>query len=183
MCGLVPVPIRRPRLSWAYRSSVDGSSEKRRTDAVPIIFLDFDGVIRVPPEGDEWADLDQYELGARQVRNVFELASRSGAQIVVSSDWRYGGNRSDAEALLGAELSEHLHKDWMIPLLRDERWKEVTAWLEVHSEETEYAILDTVEYLFDEAPPDMQRRLVLCAATTGFDGMVVKEAQLLLCEA
>ena len=144
-----------------------------------IIFLGFDGVIRVPPEGDEWADLDVFEFGKVQMENAVRVAQSAGAKIVVSSEWRYRAGRAEVDGLLGPELTELFHEDWRLPLLRDDRWREVQAWLEAHPEETRYAILDDVEYLFNEAPADMQRRLVLCATATGFAGLVVREAELL----
>ena len=132
----------------------------------PIIFLDFDGVIRVSIDGG-WVAPDQAEFCQERMKRIASVCIQTGAQIVVSSDWRQWDNQLEIEALLQPHLTEFLHNDWATPICGF-RHKEVARWLAAHPEVTHYAILEDYAPHFDGCSDDMKKRLVLCTNRYGF---------------
>ena len=125
-----------------------------------IIFLDFDGVVRVADTcGFIGPDTAQF-CGAR-LRRLRWCCEQTGARIVVSSDWRNLDNRPDIERHLSPHLAELLHEDWATPIC-GKRWHEVQRWLVAHPEVTDYAILEDFEQHFEGCPTGMRERLHLC---------------------
>ncbi|MBB6428418.1 HAD domain-containing protein [Algisphaera agarilytica] len=114
-----------------------------------IVFLDFDGVIRLsdgPPSP------KSFRFNSEKIELVKELVQFAQAKLVVTSTWRelYGLERMIAEMNHAFQISDFNH-DWMTPLLsvrtrkiRTEvpRGAEITTWLFVHSDIERYAILD-----------------------------------------
>lgn len=125
-----------------------------------IIFLDFDGVIRVPIEGCGLAP-DPADFCQDRMRLLRWVCGATGARIVVSSDWRNLDNRAAIEAHLSPYLAEHLHEDWATPIC-GKRWNEVQRWLLRHPEVTAYAIIEDWEQHFEGCPAEMRARLHLC---------------------
>lgn len=60
-----------------------------------VIFLDFDGVIAPISDMNRYGDLDH---GCLRVLN--EIVARSGAQVVVSSSWRFGKTVGELQQML-----------------------------------------------------------------------------------
>ncbi len=94
-----------------------------------VIFLDIDGVLAPIRRWDRYGDLDPACI---QVLN--EIAARGGADVVVSSTWRYGKTV--------AELQEILEADGFTGLVLDktptgapgaDRGEEIAAWLTEHA--------------------------------------------------
>ena len=131
-----------------------------------ILFLDFDGVIRVATQGG-WVTDDDCQFCGERIKRVAWCCRELGAQVVVSSDWRNMENRGEIEKLLGSRLGGLLHDDWMTPIT-GHRWNEIQAWLVRHPEVTEYVILDDFAQHFTAAPQAMRDRLVLCSSRHGF---------------
>ena len=113
-----------------------------------IIFLDFDGVIRIPllgtgfPPESEWV--------AECKGRIARLADATGAKIVISSDWGKRHSKEEILRHLAPEISSHLlHDDWVTPDLSADypprtvpRWPEIEAWLNLHAGHDKYVILD-----------------------------------------
>ncbi len=130
-----------------------------------VVFLDFDGVIRVTVEKGFFT-LDEAEFCQIRMKVLREVAQITGCRYVVSSDWRNMDNREEIEKHLSPYLAEMLHDDWATPIC-GHRWNEVAAWLLCHPEVSEYAILDDFAQHFDGCPPEMAKRLFLCSNRHG----------------
>lgn len=141
-----------------------------------VIFLDFDGVIRVAVSGG-WVGPDSFEFCQLRMKVLREVCQKTGAKIVVSSDWRNMENRQEIEGYLSPYLAEHLHGDWATPIT-GHRWNEVAAWLLRHPEVTSYAILEDFAQHFEGCPPAMAERLLLC---NNRHGLVPAITERLLC--
>ena len=63
-----------------------------------MVFLDFDGVLAPIRRWDRYEDLDRACI---QILN--EIVTRGGADVVVSSTWRYGRTVEELQAMLDAE--------------------------------------------------------------------------------
>src|SRR5437879_13872640 len=70
----------------------------RYASRVRVIFLDIDGVLAPIRRWDRYGDLDPACI---QVLN--EIAARGGADVVVSSTWRYGKTVVELQALLASQ--------------------------------------------------------------------------------
>ena len=114
-----------------------------------IIFLDFDGVIRLSQNG--FGSVG-YQFDYSKIRMVRELAEEFGASVVVTSTWRemYDLPRIITEMRGGLE-THHFHSSWMTPILsatsrcRERavpRGVEVLTWLYSHPEVTQFVIFD-----------------------------------------
>lgn len=110
-----------------------------------VIFLDLDGVLnskRTPNPRNLPYVIDEH-LAAR----FRDLVDRTGAQVVLSSTWRY-----DPAGLFTA-------RRWGVPFfdvtpdLPDRpRRDEILAWLECHPETSRYVVLDDEDDELDELP-------------------------------
>ena len=103
----------------------------------PVIFLDIDGVLAPITRWDQYGDLDPACI---QVLN--EIVARAGADVVVSSTWRYGKT--------APELQETLQAQGFIGYVLDKtptgapganRGDEIAAWLAEHAVSS-YVIID-----------------------------------------
>lgn len=136
----------------------------RLTDCC-VIFLDFDGVIRVAVEGG-WVAADQAKFCQSRMKMLAEICRTTGARIVVSSDWRHLENLDEIREILAPYLVRHLHEDWATPIC-GHRWNEVARWLHRHPDITRYVILEDFAPHFDGCPPEMQARIILCTNRYG----------------
>ena len=141
-----------------------------------IIFLDFDGVIRIPvPTGGPRIEA---EFCPERKKRVTQLAEETGAEIVISSDWRERYPEWDAMVtLLEPHIPRaHLHRDWATPLLEEvadqnripkviPRGAEIVSWLADHADVKQFAILDDMNSKFF---PLMREQLVTCQLLDGF---------------
>lgn len=142
-----------------------------------IIFLDFDGVIRLPMEGG-WVAPDTSEFRSDRVQAVFNLAEITGSKIVVSSDWRISRSRNDIEEMLPG-IGKYLHRCWATPFLQQgrDRAHEIERWLSVYGRETRFfVILDDCAILFENASESIRERLVLCSNRFGITAEGFREA-------
>ncbi len=80
--------------------------------------------------------------------------ARWQTRIVVSSSWREGATRGSFAPLAEANGIPAclLHEDWATPVLRDNRQREIDAWLQRHIEVTDWAILDDGVGLDEDSP-------------------------------
>jgi hypothetical protein len=127
-----------------------------------IIFLDFDGVVRIPIEG-------RMAFSKHILKGLADICERQHAKIVVSSDWRVVidrvlENADEIKHMLGP-LAPYLHQDGGTPILGS-RVREILSWLEDHPD-SNYAVLDDVPVFFAGAPRELQDRLIICNARHG----------------
>ena len=133
--------------------------------STPIIFLDFDGVIRVAPQGG-FITADAVQFCQHRMELLGGVCRETGAKIVVSSDWRNMENLHEIIGHLTPHLHLHLHADWATPIC-GHRWNECERWLRDHPEVSRYAILEDFLPHFDGCPADMASRLILCSNRHG----------------
>lgn len=143
-----------------------------------VIFLDFDGVIRIPINGGS-GHHDECEFNQELMVKVAKLCKYVDAQIVVSSDWRNMENKEEISSLLEPHLDVLLHEDWGTPIT-GYRWNEILKWLSQHPEVSNYAILDDHDKHFEGAPPALLKRLVLTNAKVGISSHDIQQAAYIL---
>jgi hypothetical protein len=116
-----------------------------------VVFLDIDGVLNVIPQGhDHYGAIFHPEF----VENLRRLLHETGAKLVISSTWRHSGVVSMKEMWEARNLPGEI-----IGITPDLRWRvkedarepneqdyvrgdEIQAWLDQHSQVTNYVILD-----------------------------------------
>ncbi len=130
-----------------------------------VVFLDFDGVIRVAVSTD-WDASTAFDFCQKRMEILRKVALITGVRYVVSSDWRHLSKRGEIESHLSPYLAELLHEDWATPVT-GHRWNEVQRWLFRHPEVSHYAILDDFAPHFDGCPQAMLDRLLLCTNRHG----------------
>lgn len=133
-----------------------------------VVFLDFDGVVRIIPslEDDERLIIPAPEFDRNKLQMLAEWCRETGAVIVVSSDLRkidtYEGTSNQDEVFewLSAGISSDLiHDDWATPIAGP-RWKEIMRWLSHHPEVIDFVIIDDFRKHFEDAPPMISDRIV-----------------------
>ena len=102
-----------------------------------VIFLDFDGVVAPIRRWDRYGDLDPACI---QVLN--EIVAQAGADVVVSSTWRYGKTAPELQEMLDAQgfTGRVLDKTPTGPPGAN-RGAEIAAWLAEHAA-SGYVIID-----------------------------------------
>lgn len=145
-----------------------------------ILFLDFDGVVRVPL--DEALTVGSVDFCPERLRWVAELCQRLGARVVVTSDWRLWTDRPGVEELIGEHLAEHLHADWRTEIEgHPPRHVEVARWLECHRGEVSgFVVLEDVAQHFEGASDGMVERLVMTDPRHGLRPRDVMRAEAVL---
>ena len=94
-----------------------------------MIFLDIDGVLAPIRRWDRYGDLDPACI---EVLN--EIVARGGAEVVVSSTWRYGRTVAELQAMLEAEgFTGSVIDKTPTGAPGAERGEEIAAWLAEHA--------------------------------------------------
>ena len=115
-----------------------------------VIFLDFDGVITIPPKWYLQADL---------IKNVKKIVDATGAKIVVSSSWRMDTIEETIDKMIGRpkRCPRNRMLNWFIDNLYDVthtykglRGQEVKDWLNEHNDIENYVIIDDDGDFLDE---------------------------------
>lgn len=102
-----------------------------------VIFLDFDGVLAPIRRWDRYGDLDPACI---QVLN--EIAARGGADVVVSSTWRYGKTVAELQEILDAAgFTGRVLDKTPNGAPGGDRGEEIAAWLAEHAV-SGYVIVD-----------------------------------------
>lgn len=116
-----------------------------------VIFFDIDGVLNTQRTTRKIGIFNFVD--ARKVLRLREIVERTGANLVMSSSWRYGFEpgafwyEREGVAQLEAEFRRLRCPKWIdvTPwLLGSKRQKEIFAWLAVHPEVDEFIIIDDV---------------------------------------
>jgi len=120
-----------------------------------VIFLDFDGVITIPPKWYLQADL---------IKNVKKIVDATGAKIVVSSSWRHENIEKTKDSII--ERKRRCPRNsmlyWLVDNLYDitswfsdkkyngtGRGGEIQTWLDKHPEVENYVIIDDDNDMLD----------------------------------
>ncbi len=94
-----------------------------------VIFLDIDGVLAPIRRWDRYGDLDPACI---QVLN--EIAARGGADVVVSSTWRYGKTVAELQEMLSAAgFTGRVLDKTPEATPGAQRGEEIAAWLAAHA--------------------------------------------------
>lgn len=135
----------------------------------PIVFLDFDGVIRTPG----WNGL--------AIENLNKLTATTNARIVVSSDWRHSHTDKELKKLLEDRGVQGLTCMETTPILPGDL--DSLEWWQPRCNEIEqYVCVDNVTrfVILDDMEPiawsPLARKLVLCNANEGFTEQRLEEA-------
>lgn len=138
-------------------------------DKTAVLFLDIDGVLCLQRahEGRTHEVPDP-----RAAANLQELCEKTGAKIVINSDWlayRSENDIADLQKLIAdAGLTAYLHEDWQTgyaPMARD-REAAIGAWLAGHQDIAEYLIIDDAN--LPGLTAEQARRHVHTALYNGF---------------
>ena len=138
------------------------------------IFLDIDGCINCSKTTKRLESAPDFTfVDTRKVLRLRNIVERTGAQLVLSSTWRFGADPKAfyLEKMAYCELLEEFRRVrcpiWtgITPYLPSaKRWQEINAWLILHPEVDEYIILD--DWGEDEFRP-MMSHLVKCDPREG----------------
>jgi hypothetical protein len=102
-----------------------------------VVFLDIDGVLAPIRQWDRYGDLDPVCI---QVLN--EIVARGGADVVVSSTWRYGKTVVELQEILDAAgFSGNVVDMTPIGAPGADRGAEIATWLAEHAVDS-YVIID-----------------------------------------
>ena len=115
-----------------------------------VIFLDFDGVITIPPK---------WYLQANLIKNVKKIVDATEAKIVVSSSWRMDTVKETVDTIIGRTKRCPRNKMlyWLIDNIYDVthtykglRGQEIKDWLDEHDDVDNYVIIDDDNDFYDE---------------------------------
>ena len=115
-----------------------------------VIFLDFDGVITIPPK---------WYLKADLIKNVKKIVDTTGAKIVVSSSWRMDSVQETINRMIirPKRCPRNKMLNWLIDNLYDVtntykglRGQEIKDWLDEHNDIENYVIIDDDGDMLDE---------------------------------
>lgn len=147
-----------------------------------IIFLDFDGVMDTAyydhiREKDGLPVRDEYGLifDPECVRNLKEIINETGADIVVTSSWRYLMTYKDfLDMWEYRDLPGFVTDVTPILSLKKTRGDEIDAWLNECSAECEYVIIDDLDgNNFNE---HQLSRLLVVSPYNGIDSIAAQRA-------
>jgi hypothetical protein len=94
-----------------------------------VIFLDIDGVVAPILEWDRYGDLD-----AACIQVLNEIATRGGADVVVSSTWRYDKTVAELQEILAAAgFTGRVMDKTPVGPAGANRADEIAAWLAEHA--------------------------------------------------
>jgi len=115
-----------------------------------VIFLDFDGVITIPPK---------WYLNANKIKWIKKIVDETDAKIVVSSSWRMDSVEETIDKMIGRPKRCPRNKMlyWLIDNLYDVthtykslRGQEIKDWLNGRNDIENYVIIDDDDDFLDE---------------------------------
>ncbi len=151
---------------------------------MPIIFLDFDGVLDnayydMLLEKQGLPQVDKYGaiFDPKCITNLGRIIDATGAKLIISSDWKYTDGLSTFQSMwidrgLPGEVID------VTPNCSPHRGDEIDAWLNVHKGETRYVIIDNLDG--SNFHPLQISHLVVVNPYNGLDEEATKRAIYLL---
>lgn len=115
-----------------------------------VIFLDFDGVITIPPK---------WFFQANLIKNVKKIVDKTGAKIIVSSSWRSETVENTKDIIIDRKrrCPRNSMLFWLVDNLydvthtyRENRGQEIKDWLDTHDDIENYVIIDDDNDFLDE---------------------------------
>jgi hypothetical protein len=117
--------------------SIEEAGQFRQGSTRRVVFLDIDGVLAPIRRWDRYGDLD-----AACIRVLNDIVARGGAEVVVSSTWRYGKTIAELQEMLDAEgFTGRVLDKTPTGAPGADRGEEIAAWLAAHAVGG-YAIID-----------------------------------------
>jgi len=110
-----------------------------------VIFLDIDGVLNCKETRNPRKF--PYIVDERLLKRLLQLCERTGAQVVMSSTWRY-----DPVGLLAARHFQIPFIDVIPDMPGEARHKEIMTWLSSHDDVSRYAVIDDEDDELDTLP-------------------------------
>lgn len=161
-----------------------------------VIFLDIDGVLNCATSKSHCIDVDGRVIkgiDSDKVKRLAKIVEATGAQIVLSSDWKDGWNKyyTSQKPSHAKYLDNHLYKKGKLTI-KDKtpttykgtwfRGEEILTYLRTHRDIKNYVILDDTFY-DDFANKEIKEHLVLTNRKVGLtDGDVKNAIKILLKE-
>ena len=137
-----------------------------------IIFLDFDGVIRLEQKHMPYSSGGMFYT--QLIKSIVRFAQEEHAKIVISSDWRKYHDKKEICELLSIKPAI-LHEDWQTPQFK-ERWNEILTWKRRHPEVDKIVILDDIKSHFEKGCKKIKRKVVLTDPDIGITEENLKSA-------
>jgi Swiss Army Knife RNA repair-like protein len=108
--------------------STEEAGQSRQWGTRRVVFLDIDGVLAPIRRWDRYGDLDP-----ACIRVLNEIVARGGAEVVVSSTWRYGKTLAELQEMLDAEgFTGRVLDKTPTGAPGADRGGEIAAWLAEH---------------------------------------------------
>ena len=141
-----------------------------------VIFLDVDGVLNSDEYFDKIKNVNicgiESEIDVEKIKLLKKAVDETGANVVLSSSWRYTKNAQYLKELLlryGIKIDS-------TPLIQNKRGLEIKQWLLNHPEVEKFVILD--DEIFDSYDEDLIKRLIKISNCDGHsygEGLLLKD--------
>lgn len=130
-----------------------------------VIFLDIDGVLNSDSYFDKIRNLNiqgiESEVDVEKIQLLKKAVDETGANVVLSSSWRYTRNAQYLKELL---LNYNIYTD-STPFIQNERGLEIKQWLAEHPYVEDFVILD--DEIFDSYDENLIKKLVKISDSNG----------------
>ena len=141
-----------------------------------VIFLDVDGVLNSDEYFDKIKNVNicgiESEIDVEKIKLLKKAIDETGANVVLSSSWRYTKNAQYLKELLlryGIKIDS-------TPLIQNKRGLEIKQWLLNHPEVEKFVILD--DEIFDSYDEELIKRLLKISNCNGHgygEGLLLKD--------
>ena len=123
-----------------------------------IIFLDVDGVLNSDEYFDKSKNWDiqgiERDIDVEKIKLLKKAIDATGAEVVLSSSWRYTRNAQYLKELLS---KYGIYVD-STPYIQNERGLEIRKWLSEHQDVEDFVILD--DEIFESYDEELMKKLV-----------------------
>lgn len=130
-----------------------------------IIFLDVDGVLNSDEYFDKIKNLDiqgiERDIDVEKIKLLKKAIDATGAEVVLSSSWRYTRNAQYLKELLS---KYGIYVD-STPYIQNERGLEIRKWLSEHQDVEDFVILD--DEIFESYDEELMKKLVKISNENG----------------
>lgn len=130
-----------------------------------IIFLDVDGVLNSDEYFDKIKNLDiqgiERDIDVEKIKLLKKVIDATGAEVVLSSSWRYTRNAQYLKELLS---KYGIYVD-STPYIQNERGLEIRKWLSEHQDVEDFVILD--DEIFESYDEELMKKLVKISNENG----------------